>query len=180
MLRNRTLFCLISLAAVAALVLVACENRGGDPTTIFSLGGGSTVVGVTPTPTASAPPTSPPTFTPQPGPVGGEATVVPAPSDGSGGGAAGSGLEVFLSTGCVACHTVGSVQGAVGEVGPNLSTVASLAGSRVEGLSAEGYLRQSIEDPGAFLVEGFGPLMPGGLATGDDLDNLVAFLLTLK
>ena len=184
MLRSR-LIPILAAAAALALVLAACENRSGDPTTDFSLGGGSTVVGVTPTPTVEPPPTSPPTPTPAPGPPGGGAPTAPPPSNGGGSsgggdGAADAGRTVFLSAGCTACHTVDSVPGASGSIGPNLSAVASLAGSRVGGLSAQDYLLQSLEEPGAFVVDGFGPIMPGGLATGDDLDNLVAFLLTLN
>ncbi len=46
-------------------------------------------------------------------------------------------------------------------------------------LSAVEYLRQSIMDPGAYLVEGFEDKMPDitGLSE-EDIDDLVAFLLT--
>ena len=50
------------------------------------------------------------------------------------------------------------------------------------GLSAEEYLRESIEDPAAFIVEGYSDFMPKGfkiLLSGEDIDGLVAFLLTL-
>ncbi len=50
------------------------------------------------------------------------------------------------------------------------------------GLSAEEYLRESIVDPAAYIVEGyFAGGMPKGyriLLNGEDIDSLVAFLLT--
>lgn len=93
------------------------------------------------------------------------------------GGNADRGKQVFLSAGCTACHTIQGVPEAIGEVGPELTNVLAVAGTRVSGLSAEDYLRQSILEPGALVVEGFAPLMPAGLvAEGTSLDDLVAFL----
>ncbi len=49
------------------------------------------------------------------------------------------------------------------------------------GLSAEEYLRESIVDPKAYIVEGYSDFMPKGfriLLNGEDIDSLVAFLLT--
>ena len=48
-------------------------------------------------------------------------------------------------------------------------------------MSAEEYLRESIVDPAAYSVEGFADSMPKGLRillSEEDIDNLVAFLLT--
>ena len=70
---------------------------------------------------------------------------------------------------------------AVGEIGPNLSAVASTAGSRVNGLTAEQYLRQSVMEPSEFLVEDYDNLMPAGLVPDQAaFDNLIAYLLTLE
>jgi mono/diheme cytochrome c family protein len=80
---------------------------------------------------------------------------------------------------CAACHTI------IGDavvVGPALAGVATRAETRVPGLSAQDYIEQSILDPSAYLVEGFDDLMPkswGTTLTGEELDALVAFLLTL-
>ena len=68
-------------------------------------------------------------------------------------------------------------------VGPSFDGIASRAQTRVPGLSAEEYLRQSIVEPNAYVVDGF----PTGqmfnnyaeVLTEEDIDNLVAFLLTL-
>ncbi len=62
--------------------------------------------------------------------------------------------------------------------------VAIGAATRVSGKSAEEYIRESILDAGAFVVDGFPDgLMPRTFAdtlTLDQIDDLVAFLLTLR
>jgi mono/diheme cytochrome c family protein len=80
---------------------------------------------------------------------------------------------------CAACHTI---SGDAVIVGPALAGVATRAETRVSGMSAHAYLEQSILDPSAHLVPGFDDLMPkswGTTLTGEELDALVAFLLTL-
>jgi hypothetical protein len=50
-------------------------------------------------------------------------------------------------------------------------------------MSAEEYIRQSILDPGAFVVPGYQDSMPRDLGrdlSPTDLDALVAYLLSLK
>jgi len=50
----------------------------------------------------------------------------------------------------------------------------------VTGLSAEAYIREAIEDPPSFVVEGFGPLMPATIRdtmTDAEFEDLLAFLL---
>ena len=91
-----------------------------------------------------------------------------------------AGQAVFLAQGCGACHTVRGVPGAAGAVGPELTQVATNATSRIAGTSAEAYIRQSVEDPSAFLVEGFGPLMPTlrGAMSDEEFEDLIAFLLS--
>jgi cytochrome c551/c552 len=83
--------------------------------------------------------------------------------------------------GCMTCH---SLEPDVVMVGPSLSTIGSVAGSRVSGLSAEEYLRQSILEPDAYLVEGFGAgLMPASLAgelTEQQVSDIVAYMLLLR
>ena len=92
-------------------------------------------------------------------------------------------LEGTLGTnaGCRICH---SLEPGVVLVGPSFDGVATRAQTRVPGLSAEEYLRQSIIDPDAYVVEGFpaGQMLQnfGDLLTEEDIDNLVAFLLTLE
>jgi cytochrome c551/c552 len=114
-----------------------------------------------------------------------------ADSEGSAGeaaaGDAATGEALFAQTligtqaGCATCH---SLEPGVTMVGPSLATIGAEAGSRVDGLSAEAYLRQSIEEPDAHLAEGFSAgLMPAALAdelSAQELADLVAYLQTLK
>jgi hypothetical protein len=61
--------------------------------------------------------------------------------------------------------------------------MAGTAATRVSGLSAEEYIRESIITPTAFLVEGFSPVMPTTLGTDltpQQIDDVIAFLLTLE
>jgi ferredoxin/cytochrome c2/succinate dehydrogenase hydrophobic anchor subunit len=85
------------------------------------------------------------------------------------------------NAGCRICH---SLDPGLTLVGPSLDGVATRAASRISGLSAEEYLRQSILDPDAYVVAGFpaGQMLQnfGTLLTAEDIDNLVAFLLTLE
>jgi cytochrome c oxidase subunit 2 len=88
-------------------------------------------------------------------------------------------LALFAKFGCNACHTL-TAAGATGQVGPNLDEVGARAGSRVPGLAPEDYIRQSILDPNAHVVEGFTPnVMPQDFAQRmrpEELEALVAFL----
>ena len=83
--------------------------------------------------------------------------------------------------GCSACH---SLDGSVGKgvtQGPSFQGISERAGDRVPELSAVEYLRQSIVDPSAYVVEGFGDNMPKSFRlflSEEDIDDLVAFLLT--
>jgi mono/diheme cytochrome c family protein len=98
-----------------------------------------------------------------------------------------AGEELFAQTlignqpGCSTCHSL--EPGGAG-VGPSLATIGAEAGSRVSGMSAEEYLRQSIEEPNAHIAEGFAAgIMPAALAdalSAQQLNDMVAYLLTLK
>jgi mono/diheme cytochrome c family protein len=92
------------------------------------------------------------------------------------------GRELFFDSAntCILCH---AVDGQGGTRGPDLSGVATRASDRVPGLTAEEYLRQSIQESTAFVVEGFEPIMPPGLINvigEENLDDLIAFLLSLE
>ena len=83
----------------------------------------------------------------------------------------------------MACHTIQGLAGAVGQIGPELTNVATAAGSRIAGMSADAYIRDAIENPPAFVVDGFAPIMPPTIrSTMDDteFEDLVAYLLTLN
>lgn len=95
--------------------------------------------------------------------------------------------------GCFACH---SVSAGVNLVGPSLADIATTATRRIAGAGyhgtakdAAGYIRESIVNPNAFVVEG--PTYSSGghsfMPTGFDValkpqqvDVLVAYLMTLK
>ncbi len=84
--------------------------------------------------------------------------------------------------GCSECHSLdGSVKSFFMDAAPSFQDISKRAGERVPELSAVEYLRQSIVDPSAYMVEGFGDYMPKGfrfLLSEEDVDALVAFLLT--
>ena len=104
-----------------------------------------------------------------------------APEDGEDPQAAGR--EIFTSTGCNACHTLGDAD-ATSSVGPELNQLADVAQNRVSGQSAEDYVRESIVDPPAFAVDGYsGDTMPGNYGdqlTDEEIDTLVQYLLGLS
>ncbi len=96
------------------------------------------------------------------------------------------GKEIFFAssigegTGCRLCH---SLKPNEVKVGPSLAGIATRAATRVPGMSAEEYIRESILHPDAYIVPGFDNKMPAYISEGlspQDLDDLVAFLMTLK
>lgn len=91
-----------------------------------------------------------------------------------------AGARIFTGKGgCVGCHNAGSGGGATG---PNLSQVANTAQNDRPGGDAAAYIRQSLTDPQAYLVSGYGPLMPSfrGTLTDEEINQVVAFLLTRR
>jgi cytochrome c oxidase subunit 2 len=99
-------------------------------------------------------------------------------------GVAQIGEDLFKSKGCNACHTTDGSSG----TGP---TWKGLYGSQVtldtgEKLTADdAYLRESILDPDAKIVEGFDPglmsaVIPPGSITDEEADALVAYIKTLS
>jgi mono/diheme cytochrome c family protein len=90
------------------------------------------------------------------------------------------GRQVFQEKNCGSCHRIGS---SGGSSGPDLTHIGTVAATRKPGTSAEDYIRESIRDPGAYIVPGYPDIMPRGLDRGlsaDDFDDLVRYLLTLK
>lgn len=106
---------------------------------------------------------------------------------GAGGGSRGEALfeQTTLGSnaapGCATCHS--RVPGQT-LVGPFMAGVGTRAGSEVAGQTAEDYLHEAIVDPDAHVVEGFSPrIMYANYAkdlTDEQIDDLVAYLLTLK
>ena len=90
--------------------------------------------------------------------------------------------NLLVAKGCGACHAVTDVSGATGVLGPSLDSIGSRASSRQQGLSAEDYIRESIESPAAFVVEGFDPIMPElrSTLTDSEFEQLVSYLMSLN
>lgn len=83
--------------------------------------------------------------------------------------------EELFATNCSACHA--EEDGA----GPPLAGIGERAATRVDGMSAEEYLHESIVDPAAYVVEGFAPIMPKDYAdklSEEEITDLIAYLLT--
>ena len=92
-----------------------------------------------------------------------------------------AGQQLFQTLGCVSCH------GATGEGGrgPALNGLfgretALVGGQKI--IADEAYIRESILNPQAKLVEGFGPIMPTfqGQLSEDQLVQLLAYVKSLQ
>jgi cytochrome c2 len=96
-------------------------------------------------------------------------------------------LESGTNAPCTACHSL--VPNEI-KVGPSLAGIADRAATRVPGMSAEQYIRESIQQPNAYLVTDSPTfvvngksVMPEGLGnsmSAQDLADLIAYLQTLK
>src|ERR1051325_3247563 len=64
-----------------------------------------------------------------------------------------AGKALFAAKGCGGCHTYRPA-GSNGKVGPDLDSLAADAKKAHKGALAD-YVKESIEDPGAYLVPGF-------------------------
>jgi cytochrome c oxidase subunit II len=102
-------------------------------------------------------------------------------SGGSGEGSlASNGEKLFTSLGCVTCHS-----GQNGARGPNLAGVfgnpVKLSDGRTV-VADENYVRESILNPQAKIVAGFGPIMPTftGQINEESLIQLVAYVKGLQ
>ncbi len=89
------------------------------------------------------------------------------------------GRQLYRALDCAKCH---QIAGAGGRLGPELTHIGTVAGERVPGAASD-YLRQSLTDPGAYVVPGQRDTMPRGLTRGlseADLDALLAYLASLR
>jgi len=109
----------------------------------------------------------------------GKAAPAPAPSGGGGGGSAAA-AALFKTTGtCGACHTF-TPAGTQGTVGPSLDHLKADAAKA--GQPLEAYVRQSIEDPNAYVTPGYAKpsVMAGSCCkqlSSDQVDQLVQYLV---
>ena len=90
------------------------------------------------------------------------------------------GALLFATKGCVGCHTHASFPNARMQVGPDLTSVADRAGTRVASLDARSYIHQSLREPSAYRVTGYSAVMPDLSLTDEQIDSLTAFLLASK
>jgi mono/diheme cytochrome c family protein len=89
-----------------------------------------------------------------------------------------SGTQIFTAAGCAGCHTFGPAK-SNGTIGPSLDELKTQAAKMEPGKTAEEYIQESIEDPGAFIVKGYPNAMPSfkGRLTDAQIKTLVDFLL---
>lgn len=89
------------------------------------------------------------------------------------------GKKLFFSKGnCQVCHKDS------GSRAPVLNSIGSIAGTRKPGTSSKEYLVESLKNPTAFVVEGFGPIMPSAIRPPISLSEaeilaIVAYLQSL-
>jgi cytochrome c oxidase subunit 2 len=92
-----------------------------------------------------------------------------------------AGQVVFNAYGCGACHILDDAN-AGGVVGPSLNGIGSRAEEREAGVEAIDYIRESIINTDAYIVEDYPPgVMPadfGERMTEEELDVLVEYLLS--
>jgi cytochrome c oxidase subunit 2 len=101
-------------------------------------------------------------------------------SGGTSGPLSATGEKIFAELGCVTCHR-SDTQGR----GPNLQGVFGKPVLLEDGRTVtadENYVRESILDPGAKVVNGFKPVMPTfqGLVSEEQLNALVAYVKSLS
>jgi len=101
-------------------------------------------------------------------------------SGGSTGPLSATGEKVFAELGCATCHR-SDAQGR----GPNLQGLFGKPVRLQDGrtvVADENYIRESILDPGAKIVNGYKPVMPTfqGLLSEEQLNALVAYLKSLS
>lgn len=99
-------------------------------------------------------------------------------------GPAAEGMAIFTGNGgCVSCHTVNGIEGAAGQVGPNLTHLKSrgmFAGATIENTAEN--LKKWVRDPSA--MKPMRPELKTGMPDQDlsdeDIEKVVAFLETLR
>jgi len=121
-------------------------------------------------------------FAPDSG-IEGEEPAAESPEPGA--GTAGSelaqqGQEIAQSFGCTACHsTTGEVI-----VGPSWLDLFGKTETLADGSEVqvdEAYIKESIQDPSAKLVQGFDALMPSfSQLTDEEIDALIAYMQSLS
>jgi mono/diheme cytochrome c family protein len=89
------------------------------------------------------------------------------------------GALLFATKGCIGCHTHSAFPSARMQVGPELTGLPLRAATRVAGLDARAYVRQSLREPGAYSAASTSTAaMPELKLSDEDVEALSAFLLT--
>jgi cytochrome c oxidase subunit 2 len=94
------------------------------------------------------------------------------------------GYDSYQAQGCVGCHELDTI-GAIASTGPTNNKMASIAAQRIKEASYTGnatnaaqYIRESIIEPAAYLVEDYPNVMPPyGTLPAEELELLVEMLL---
>jgi len=91
--------------------------------------------------------------------------------------------ELFEGHGCTSCHDLAGADGlgpALSALGGRMVDVLLPGGEARQVLSDADYLRRAVLDPGAEVVVGYEPMMPGyqGQIPEDDLEAMVQWMLT--
>lgn len=91
------------------------------------------------------------------------------------------GKKLFAVNGCVACHSTAGVAG----IGPALNALYGKEETLVDGTKVtvdDNYIRESLLDPQAKVVAGFGPTMASFAAQldDDDISAIIAYLKSLN
>jgi mono/diheme cytochrome c family protein len=95
-------------------------------------------------------------------------------------GNAANGEALYAANGCIGCHGAGAVAPATAGTWTRVVD-ERLSESEFEGWTPEEYVYFSIIHPGAYVVEGFGNLMPatfGATLSDQDMADLIAYLET--
>ena len=93
-----------------------------------------------------------------------------------------TGAQLAKEMGCLGCHTVDGTE----TIAPTWKGLFGSTETLTDGSSItvdEDYLRESILDPAAKVVQGFQPIMPGGFGdklSSDQIEALIAYIKTLK
>jgi cytochrome c oxidase subunit II len=85
---------------------------------------------------------------------------------------------ILVQQGCGTCHSLKDAN-LTGQIGPPLDGIGGIAGSRIPGLAAADYIRQSVLDPKAYIVPGYMDVMPSyrDRISTVEMDLLVTYLL---
>ena len=90
---------------------------------------------------------------------------------------------------CGSCHIIPGIENSIGVIGPDLTAIGATAATRIDGYSAEEYIRESIVNPAAYIV----PDCPAGACLAglmqpafaqvwseEELDLVVQYLVSLQ